>query len=261
MKFSPFILKSGFLVVAFALTCGSVALATPLYQHVFDGSHTNLNGLPVDSGALAPANWSANATFFDDGVVDGTVEGSAMLPFFPKANRVYELSLDVRNTTDRWVALGFGRDALLAPGADNANDRLPNEVEGIAWLAFRDHNTDPTQDLQIFAGLGAANPIADNNTAVTFNQVNNLKIVIDTAVTGATFTANFFLNGVSITSTGLPVTVNRNIDDINFVAMSFDDVTTNTQISVDNFLLVPEPTSLFLGGLSLLGMCVSRHRG
>jgi hypothetical protein len=248
---------------AITLLAMQTARAVTLYSDSFSGAAANINGVPVQGGALAPANWSANATYMAEGSLDESVEGSAILPFEPIANAVYTLSLDVFNTTDRWVALGFARDPLTTPGFDQVNDRLSNEIEGIAWMLFRDHATDPTQDLQLFAGLRTNNGIADNNAAIVHNQVNNLRIVLDTTGDGSSFTANFFLNGVSVTSTGLPVAIVRNIDDINFVGISYDDATTAAQITVDNFLLdgpIPEPTSLALAALAMAGAMTGRRR-
>ena len=257
------------LAIATVLLLSRAADAATLYTDSFSGAGVNLNGQGVEGGALSPANWSANATYFDNGSLDESVEGGAYLPFNPVVNAQYTLSLDVFNTTDRWVALGFARDPIGSPGADQVNDRHSNEVEGIAWMLFRDHATDATQDVQLFAGLRTNNGLLDTNAAVTHNQVNNLSIVIDTTGTGSNFTAEYFLNGSSITDadgvaggpTG-PRTVNIAVADINFVGMSYDDATTAAQITVDNFRLtaIPEPTSFAMAGLGLIGLLAVQVR-
>jgi hypothetical protein len=261
MKFATMKAWIGAAVSALALLTAPPANAAVLYSDSFSGGAANLNGVAVESGAFAPANWSANATYMADGSLDETVEGSAILPFNPIPNARYTLSLDVFNTTDRWVALGFARDALQTPGSDQVNDRFSNEAEGIAWMLFRDHATDATQDIQLFGGLRTGNGIADNNTAITHNQVNQLQVIIDTTGDGSSFTADFFLNGSSLSSG--PQNVPIAVADINFVGMSYDDSTTAAQITVDNFSLtgpVPEPTSCVLSGSALIGLLAARLR-
>ena len=235
------------------------AHAATVYSDDFSGAGGPLNGAAPDVSPAA-ATWTANSPFLDNGAIDGTVEGGALLPFSPQANFQYTLSLDVLNPTGNWVALGFARDPIATPGADNVNDRLSNEPEGISWMLYRDV-ADSTQDIQLFAGLRTANGIADTNPAFDASVSHNLEIVITTAADGTNFTADFFLDDVSLLAAG-PVTITRNIDDINFVGMAFDDATMATTIRVDNFTLsevaVPEPASL--GLLALAGLALGRRR-
>jgi autotransporter-associated beta strand protein len=223
------------LVATLAGSMSTVTFAqTTLYTDSFGGAGTALNGTLVQGGTLqtGAVAWSANSAFLNNGTMDGNVEGSAILPFVPVVNSTYTLSLDVFNTTDRWVGLGFKNSALTAPGTDQVNDRLSNGG-GIAWMLYRDHLTDPLQDIQLFAGLNTGNPIADNDSAVTFNQFNNLKIILNTTGDGSTFTADFQVNNASISSG--PQVVNQPISAIQYVAMSYDDATA-AAISYDNFL-------------------------
>ena len=96
----------------------------------FSGTGAALNGTAPD---VAPGaeTWTANGPFRDDGTIDGAVEGGALLPFDPVVNRQYTLSMDVTAPvgTDRWVALGFTRDALPSTSADDVNGRHSNETE------------------------------------------------------------------------------------------------------------------------------------
>ncbi|MBX3425499.1 MAG: hypothetical protein KF688_07465 [Pirellulales bacterium] len=217
------------------------APTTVVYSDAFNGSATLLNGTVE---AARGGTWTANAPFRANGQIDGTVEGSALLPFTPSLNSVYELTLDVFNTTDRWLALGFARDPIVAPGVDSLTDRFANETEGIAWMLYRNQTSNPAQSIELFGGLRTANSIADTNAAINFNRSNTLKIVIDTTGTGANFTADFQLDqgaGFVSLSNG-PKTVNVSVNDVNFVGMSFDDATT-ASITIDNFQLVKKAPS------------------
>lgn len=240
-----------------AFTASAIAGGTTIYQESFTSAGAApvlLHGTTEDVSSTV---WSANSFVNDNGTINGANEGSALLPFQPVVNRVYTLQMDVSNQTDRWVALGFARDALIAPGASDLNDRLSNETEGISWMLYRKHASDVTQDVQIFGGLRTGNAITDNNQVNNFTQANTLAIILDTYGDGTTIKSDFLINGASILPSG-PVTITRNIDDINFVGFAFDNATT-APVSVDNFLLtvIPEPTSL--GALGLLALAGRRR--
>ena len=242
-----------------AASLSSAFAQTTIYSDSFSGDGTALNGATTTVGG---GTWSANNFVNRNGTINGANEGSALLTFNPVANMTYTLTLDVSNTTDRWVGLGFARDPLTSPGASFTNDRLSNETEGISWMLYRDHASDQTQDIQLFGGLRTASQIADNNfSGFSFSNANTLKIVIDTTGDGSSFTANFFINDNSLLSSG-PVTIARSLDDINYVGFTFDNATASA-VSVDNFSLtaVPEPSSFAaLAGLAGLGFAASRRR-
>ncbi|MCA9233900.1 MAG: autotransporter-associated beta strand repeat-containing protein [Planctomycetales bacterium] len=208
---------------------------TTLYSDTFGGSGAALNGVLVEGGSLqtGAVAWSANSAFLDNGSIDGANEGSAILPFSPQLNATYTLSMDVTNTTDRWIGLGFKNSALATPGGNDFADRFSNGG-GVSWMLYRDHLTDPTQDIQLFSGPNVDPAIADND--VTFNNAvsNNLKIVLDTTGNGSSYTADFFLNGASISSG--PQLINLPTSTIQYVGLTFDNATA-TPVSYDNFLL------------------------
>lgn len=218
------------------LLAGAATAQTTLYSDSFSGGAVPLNGVLVEGGSLQTGGviWSANSAFLANGSINGANEGSAILPFAPQINATYTLSMDVSNTTDRWVGLGFKSNALANPGASDLNDRFSNNNGGVSWMLYRDHATDPTQDIQIFGGLGTGNGIADNDTTINHAVPNTLQIVLDTTGDGSSFTADFFLNGSSISSG--PQTVPLGISNIQYVGLTFDNATA-TPISYDNFLL------------------------
>ncbi|MBX3434522.1 MAG: autotransporter-associated beta strand repeat-containing protein [Pirellulales bacterium] len=226
-----------FALAASLTMAARVEAQTTLYTDSFGGGAVPLNGVLVQGGTLQTGSiaWSANSAFLANGTISLADEGSAILPFTPQVNATYTLTMDVNNPSTQWIALGFKGTPLTSPGTNFTNDRFANG-NGYAWMLYRDHATDPTQDIQLFGGANTANPIADND--VTFNNAatNQLKIVLDTTGAGTSFTADFFLNGVSVTSTGLPVTIAQPITAINYVGLSYDN-TALVPVTFDNFLL------------------------
>lgn len=234
-----------------AVLAGSAG-ATVIYSDDFSGSAgTLLNGQPEDAqGTL----WAANNFVNADGSINGANEGSALLPFEPAVNKQYVLKLDVRNTSDRWVALGFARDPLASPGASNLNDRLSNETEGIAWMLYRNNNANNA--IETFTGLrtagGAAHGTDAANNGILTALPNTLEIHIDTTGDGSSFAAQWYVSGFLLRSANIAL----NIDDINYVGFAFDNSTT-IGVQVDNFslTLVPEPATLGLvAAAGLLGL-------
>lgn len=244
------------LAIAATTFWAATASAQVIYSDPFSGSGGLLNGTAVPAGSGAGNLWSANNAFNNNGTISGANEGSALLTFNPVVGREYTLTMDVANSTDRWIAMGFARDPLISPGANNTNDRLSNEPEGISWMLFR-NTASLNQDVQVFAGLRTANVLYSGDPVANFAVGHQLKIVVNTSVdlTGATFTANFFVDGSSLLAGGNPVTIVRNIDDINFVGMAYDN-STATPPTFDNFLLteVPEPSAAALAGLGMLAV-------
>jgi len=253
-------------VTALALGAASANAQTIHYSDTFSGAGGLLDTVPVQGGLGAGTLWSANNAFNDNGTIQGTNEGSAILPFNPVVNRTYTLSLDVFNPggVDRWMALGFAQDPLISPGANNVNDRLSNETEGIAWMLIRDHNTDQLQDVQLFKGRRTTTGIADNNTNLTWGVWHTLNIVLDTTGDGSSFTADFLIDGLTVSSGAYTISSLDNpgngatvpgtlLNQIRYVGFAYDN-SSATPPGFDNFLLtsVPEPSTLALIGVGAL---------
>ena len=208
-----------------------------VYFEGFDGpSGDLLDGTMEESGQI----WLANGFATTDGNLDGTQEGSAVVPLNPEADNVYTLTMDVTNATDRWIALGFCSQSPDNRGGDSAQDRFAQNAAGIAWMLYRQHATNVVQDVEIFAGPATAGVVADNNFDffASGSVTRELKIVLDTRTTGGNFTADFMIDGSSVLN-GPPINSSAfgvTIDDINFVGFSFDDSTTQSVV-VDNFSL------------------------
>lgn len=213
------------------------------YFDDFDGNSNPLNGAVEDgSGAI----WIANNFVNSDGSFNGGNEGSALLPFDPVVDQVYHLSMDVFNMSDRWVALGFCRDIISSPGQSSFADRFSNDADGIAWMLYR-NTTAADQDIQIFEGLNTAGNIYSEDYAGGFSVPRTLSITIDTTGDGASFQAEFRIEQDTLYSG----TVNRSVNEINYVGFSFDD-STNQTVFVDNFSLTQE-AELLLGDVNCDG--------
>jgi fibronectin-binding autotransporter adhesin len=222
------------LIVLIALS-GS-AQAQTLYTDSFGGAGTALNGTLVQGGTLQNGSvaWSANAAFLNDGNIDETSEGSAILPFAPVVNQVYTLSMDVLNASTNWIGLGFKNAALAVPGVSDTNDRFSNGG-GLAWMLYR-NNPGNNNSIELFGGPNVGSVIADinNHDSINFNNTNNLKVVINTSGSGNSFTADFQINNSSV-SNG-PQLVNQPLSALQFVGLTYDN-TAASQVTFDNFLL------------------------
>ncbi|TWT36482.1 hypothetical protein KOR34_13880 [Posidoniimonas corsicana] len=224
---------------------GGLALST-LYSDTFSGAGGPLNGQLVESGDLQTGAvlWSASSAFRDDGTIDGSQEGGALLEFHPQADRTYTLTMDVTNQTDRWIALGFGQDPIASPGQSSHEDRHSNN-RGIAWMLYRD-----TQDgsaLESFIGTNTGGPQQLDASGVDFGDASELKIVIDTTGDGGGFSAQWYVDDVLKRTEQ----VGMSIDAINYVGLSFDNSTAGS-VSFDNFRLTAEQQAEVAGVTELV---------
>jgi hypothetical protein len=152
---------------------------------------------------------------------------------------------------------------------DDVNARHSNETEGIAWMLFRD-SANNNDDVQVFRGRRTQNQVADTNALFTFGVTHQLKITIDTNSDGSSFTADFFVDNVSVLASPLVVTSLSNpgggatvpgtlLNQIRYVGFSYDDATANPP-RVDNFLFtVPEPAVVTLVFIGLCGVAMRRR--
>ena len=223
------------------------------YTETFDGPPGDLLDGTMEQSGLT---WLANGFATTDGILDGSQEGSAVLPLNPEPDNVYTLTMDVTNATNRWVALGFCHQSPQNRGGDSASDRFAQAADGIAWMLYRDHASNVIQDVQIFAGPNTDNLIADDDFDYFANGsfTRELKVILDTRASGGNFIADFLIDDSSVL-TGPPIVSSDfglTIDDINFVGFSFDDTTTEPVI-VDNFYL-RDLSSLSLGDVNCDGV-------
>jgi hypothetical protein len=217
--------------------------AAVIYTEDFDGDGTgSINGKVTTSGG---GTWIANTIVTDDGVNDGTNEGSAVLPFAPEINRIYTLSMDVDQTGIANVGLGFTTGAPANPGVSDSLDRfLGNFSPGVAWGQLN------STWFRAWEGLKAVNRLAAVDYTTVWASPYTLSIVIDTTGDGSSFTAEFFVNGVSQNTSGGPDTIDvvsvAAITHVGFCRIDGDPLT------VDNFLLtvtnspyadIPDPFS------------------
>lgn len=248
-------------ILGIGLSMSTHAAITSVFTDDFTGGNGLLNGETTTTGGGV---WDANTIATQDGVT-GAGEGSALLSFNPVAGETYTMSLDVNHSGgSAWVGLGFARDALGALGASSTSERFTNNPEGISWLLYRDGTT-VADDIQIFGGLRTGSGIADNDASAYVSGVSQtLSIVIETAADGGSFTADYFVEGSSLL-TGGPVTIVRNIDDLNYAGFTVDG--SGAIHTVDNFSLtsgiadpIPEPSSSALLGLGGLALILRRRK-
>ena len=200
--------------------------------------------------------WIANGFATQNGVIDGTIEGSAVLPFTPEAGQVYTLTMNVTNASNRWVALGFALASPMDVGGDSANDRFSNG-NGISWMLYRQHLSNIEQDVHLFAGPGTDLQLLDSDFDYFANGsfTRELSVVLDTQSDDGTYTMDFLIDGQSVI-VGPPVNsadAGLTIDDIRFVGFSFDD-TTSDLVVVDNFSLIATEKTVVLGDVNLDGI-------
>lgn len=227
------------------------ATDTVIYAHNFDGSGGALNGTAVDVGG---ATWQAGAAFRDNGavntVVSSTANGqAAFLPFAPESGYIYTLAVEVENHYADWIACGFL--PALPPGGDwTATDYTVRHSNNgaYAWMLTRESTGD---NQQAFCGPSTASQAFSGNLVTTATPVE-ITIVLDTRA--ATWTAQFFLNGVSRGVYNLGSGANTSIGGVGF---SRDrNATTGTGGLVDNFLLTVSAGSATLDNLALVHTAV-----
>ena len=248
-------------LAAMLALAASHAAAAVIYQENFSGAGAALNGKAVGPTA---ASWAAGSVYLDNGAV-GTVVGTATgqaahLPFAPQSGNIYTLKATILNTFADWIAVGFF-PALPAGGdwtVTNGNVRHTG-AGGYAWGLTRNNATN--NDQEFFNGINTTGALAGvNGDLVSPLAPVDYKIILDT--TAATWTAKYFLNGVQRgTTQNLPAGATTGIGGVGFSRTSNGAAGTGGVVSNFELSVVPEPASLALGMVGLIGFgAVSRRR-
>jgi hypothetical protein len=239
--------KIAALLLALLPAVGSAQITT-IYTDAFSGGAMALNGATTTTGG---GTWSANLVANQDGALVATGNGSALLPFSGEVNKIYTLSMDMAITSGFYVWLGFTKQGLASPGANNANDRFNNlTMAGYPAMAVLPSGVVNATELY--------NSVVGTTTVATPATLHNYKMVLNTAGDGSSFTASYFVDGVAFATDVV-------MDYANLSTMTHVGFSHRTSVgSVDNFSLtsqaVPEPTAAALLGLAGLVLIQSRRR-
>ena len=223
-----------------------------IYNHAFSGAGGPLHGTPeTASGTL----WQAGSVFLDNGVVQTLVAGTAngqaaWLPFTPLDGLIYTATATILNNQPNWIAFGF-MPANPPAGLSwtDTNFQVRHSNNG-AYLWALTRNNPTANDQQAFTGPNTTGVLSNfNGDLVDPAQPVEIKIVLDT--TASTWTAEFFLNGVSRQTINVPDAAKTAIGGIGF---SRDrNATDNPGGAIQSFSLtvIPEPAT---GALLLTGL-------
>lgn len=162
------------------------------------------------------------------------------------------------------LIVGFSQSATTDGSANLAQDRLAQNG-GVSWFLYRPASTTLAAQVEIFGGPNTASGISDTDAdfSQTLGSVT-LQVLLDTTAdaTGATFAADFLIDGVSVSSG--PQTIGVDISTIASAGFSFEGPDPDgaaAPITVDNFELstIPEPSTALLAGLGALGLMRRRR--
>jgi hypothetical protein len=210
-----------------------------IYGETFDGSGSSgLNGKPPTTGQWS---WIANSIARDNGALTPDY-GSAVLPFNPETDKIYTVSMDVTVAGSCNIALGFSQSAPDNAGISSGTDRFLGEgAAGIAWTQLTGGGA-----VRSWSGFTTFNYeptcVRFVNTTTDPAVTHTLLIIIYTAGDGSSFTADFLLDGMSVS--GGPQTMDStydstkglgamNLDAINYVG--FSNMADGTGATIDNF--------------------------
>jgi hypothetical protein len=199
----------------------------PNYTEVFDGGGAALNGKVSTTGEGV---WSANSLVTGNGVLTADA-GSALLPFTPVADKIYTLSLDFNYSSGSggWLGLGFSSStAVSSPAAGSTGDRLSNaNAPGYAWMISNGNSI-----VGVWQGSQTNNPIPYTSPTLP-NGSHRMRIVLNTAGDGSSFTADYFIGRTSVTNG--PVTINVPLSTLKSVGFSQNGSGMLTGSIIDNF--------------------------
>ena len=249
-------MKKKVMLIAVAIVAiAAAANAGMIYSETFDGDGTT--GLDGSVPTAGGNTWGAKGEFImTDGSIDGKA-GANLLPFDPVAGKVYTLSMDLNHTGTKYIGIGFSKAGTNDSSKADTGYRFPQNG-GIAFMHYGQGGA-----IDMYEGLNAYTDGVKNATIPTTGVYAgqtwvNLKIVLDTAGDGSSFTADFMIDDVSISSG--PFQIDLPIEDINYAGISSYGTRSGASPAgsiVDNFEIsvVPEPATIALlafGGLSLI---------
>ena len=203
----------------------SSASANVIYLEEFsgDGSVT-VDGLAptitTDGNTWASQNLQGSTMVTTDGVYTANA-GCALLSFEPELNKVYTLSVEMNHLGIKYLGFGFTKNPIR-PTAYNTGNRFPN-VLGIAWFQYGHEDVvGEGSNIKLWGGPGSytdgvKNAVIPNTGTYVGGEFVTLMVVIDTTGDGSSFTADFVMDGVSITDG--PQTIALAVDDINYCGL------------------------------------------
>ncbi|MBK1834599.1 hypothetical protein [Roseibacillus ishigakijimensis] len=249
--------------------------AALIYSDDFSGDGSaSLNGLAPDTangvdGGTAGATWSSHSSIFNNGNVNNSTDGSALLPISLVADRIYSLTVTLTpgsTTVDTdWLGFGFNQSATVGGGAGtnpatNAGRFTDNGINGKVWAIFRENSSDAGSggDIEFFSSV-TSGQIATTETGATFDGFASHTATIMLDTTGGVLNANLLVDGVSITAGYQPVS-GVALGDIQGVGLTHNN-TTQAGVRFESFSLssVPEPSSAVLASMSLLALLRRRR--
>ena len=220
-------------------------LAQPgiLYYDNFDGpADVNLNGTTPDI-TTADANWTAGTWVNADGNYGGDPPGddgrsfTAYLPFTPTPGSVYELTAEVNNTGNDWMAIGF----LNTASPDEGIRFGYGSNSSALWMLVRGKASAPSTDKdQAFIGPSTNNGMGN---ASTFS-VNNLKVRVE-MISSTEWVVKWYFDGSKEFETTInPVTIPGGPITIQHVAFGSNGMFSACYGNISSFQFLEIPQAL-----------------
>lgn len=236
------------ILLCYIFVVSSLSGQTTLFFDDFSGSSADgLNGTTPD---IAPdgITWNAAGIFKADGSVTAIANQGAYLSLGSglQENFIYELSADIANTSDSWIALGF------VQSASSTVRHTDSTVNGIAWLLTS------SSSQQVFQGPRATNNLYQGSAVADPTALNNYKITLNTDDANAVL--------LSVDLAGTTVISNQDIGALSSLNIGGFGVSARNPAvgSIDNLRLtaaaIPEPATygFFIGGSVLLCAIIYR---
>ncbi len=169
--------------VLWAVSAAALSAGTPIYEDDFSGTG-DLNATAPDTSPgsetwTASTNWDRNSTP-DQATNTADANANAFLPFTPDTGKIYTLSMDIdiSNSTDNWVAMGFSSNSSTGTAFYALNDSY-------SWALLRGNVARSGSEIGTF-GKNLANRVdipTGTAEASPANTFDTLKIELDTTGT------------------------------------------------------------------------------